>query len=114
MRRRNAGQVEHAEEIRLYTSQQAARLMGLSVKTLANWRSDGTVEIPFVKIGRAVRYRHVDIAAFIKSRTFLNAHEVKSSGRQSKRISQPSSTEKRVSRRRKVVGLTGRKIVPKE
>jgi excisionase family DNA binding protein len=49
----------------LLTDDEAARLLGTSVNTLANWRVTGRYPLPFVKVGRLVRYRPSDIAKFI-------------------------------------------------
>ena len=38
--------------------------------TLAVWRSTGRYNLPFVKIGRLVKYREADLVAFIDRRTF--------------------------------------------
>jgi excisionase family DNA binding protein len=63
-----ASRGKRPNELTLYTTWQAARLLNVHPQTLANWRAgQGDVELPFVKIGRAVRYRHEDIAAFIRS-----------------------------------------------
>ena len=65
-----------SDPIALYTTEEAARLMKLHPQTLKTWRTGrGDVELPFVKIGRAIRYRHVDIQAFIQTRTFTNNKE---------------------------------------
>lgn len=37
--------------------------------TLAVWRSTGRYNLPFIKIGRKVRYRRADLEAWIESRT---------------------------------------------
>jgi excisionase family DNA binding protein len=50
---------------------QAAEFLGISVRTLQAWRVRGS-ELPYVKIGRAVRYRR---RALIE---FQNAHTVTS------------------------------------
>lgn len=65
-----------SDPIALYTTEEAARLMKLHPQTLKTWRTGrGDVELPFVKIGRAIRYRHVDINAFIQSHMFTNTRE---------------------------------------
>lgn len=46
----------------------AARLMNLSSRTLQAWRSKG-LGPPYVRVGRAIRYRWDDIAAWLDSRT---------------------------------------------
>lgn len=67
---------DQSDKIKLYTADDAARLMSLNPQTLANWRAgQGDVELPFVKIGRAVRYRHLDIVAYIQSNTFKSTAE---------------------------------------
>lgn len=49
----------------LATEKVAAAKLGLSHYTLRNARSTGRLGIPFVRIGRAVRYRMEDLQAFI-------------------------------------------------
>jgi excisionase family DNA binding protein len=50
---------------RLLTRQEAARFLGISPKTLANWASTGRNHLPIIKIGgRLVRYRQSDLDAF--------------------------------------------------
>lgn len=44
---------------------EAAAILGVTVGTLAVWRSTKRVDIPFVKIGRSVKYRPEDIQAHI-------------------------------------------------
>ena len=48
---------------------QAAVILDTSVGTLQVWRSTGRYKIPFIKIGRNVRYKRADIEAWIESRT---------------------------------------------
>lgn len=47
---------------------QAAEFLGLSVSTLNKDRCCRTIGIPFVKMGRAVRYRKSDLIKFISLR----------------------------------------------
>lgn len=53
----------------LLDEQQAAAFLGLSSGTLRVWRSTKRYDIPFVKIGRSVRYRRAALEAWIDSRT---------------------------------------------
>ena len=46
----------------------AAIVLGVKPTTLANWRCTGRYNLPFIKTGRLVRYRVVDLAAWIASR----------------------------------------------
>lgn len=49
---------------RLVNELDAAAMLGLSVKTLRRWRWEGR-ELPYVKLGGAVRYDLADIDAYI-------------------------------------------------
>lgn len=57
-----------APSVRLLTVEDVAAITGLSVETLAQWRSQRR-GIPFVKISRnCVRYRQADLDAFLNER----------------------------------------------
>lgn len=53
----------------LLTESQAAIELDTTVGTLQVWRSTGRYALPFIKIGRNVRYKRADLEAWIKSRT---------------------------------------------
>lgn len=53
----------------LVLPEQAALYLSVTTRTLANWRSRGTPNIKFSKIGRCVRYRISDLDAFIAENT---------------------------------------------
>ena len=53
----------------LMTETQAALALDTTVGTLQVWRSTGRYALPFIKIGRNVRYRRSDLNAWIESRT---------------------------------------------
>lgn len=46
----------------------AAEYLGISPQTLAIWASTRRYGLPFVKIGRRVKYRVTDLDSFIESR----------------------------------------------
>ncbi|MBT8766295.1 helix-turn-helix domain-containing protein [Metapseudomonas boanensis] len=48
---------------------QAATALGLQPTTLAVWRSTGRYNLPFLKVGRLVKYRLSDLAEFLARRT---------------------------------------------
>lgn len=48
---------------------QAASVLGVKKSTLAVWRSTGRYNLPFLKVGRLVRYRVSDLAEFLARRT---------------------------------------------
>lgn len=47
----------------------AGQALDVSSGTLSVWRSTGRYNLPFVKVGRKVRYRAGDVLAFIERRT---------------------------------------------
>lgn len=57
-----------APETALMTPEAVAAEIGISVETLATWRSTGRVKLPFVRIGgRVVRYKPADVAALVQA-----------------------------------------------
>jgi len=54
---------------KLLTRSQAAELLGLREQTLAVWASTHRYNLPFVKVGRAARYRLGDLQKWLDSRT---------------------------------------------
>jgi len=54
-----------AEVSVLLTADEAASLLKIQPATLATWRVRGHPHLPFVCVGRCIRYRRQDIAAFI-------------------------------------------------
>ena len=55
----------------------AAAALGVQANTLAVWRSSGRYRLPFIKVGRSVKYRLSDLAEFIANRTACNTREGK-------------------------------------
>ena len=56
-----------AHSAELLTPERAAHVLGVSTRTLAAWRSKGRSTLPYVKVGRLVRYRDHDIATWLQS-----------------------------------------------
>lgn len=56
----------------LLDEKQAAEVLTVEPGTLSVWRSTGRYKIPFVKVGRRVRYRRSDLLAWLESRTRAN------------------------------------------
>lgn len=52
----------------LLDEKQAASVLSIKPGTLSVWRSTGRYSIPFVKVGRSVRYRLSDLNAWLESR----------------------------------------------
>lgn len=53
----------------LLTREQAAQYLGVTSSTLAVWACTHRYHLPFVKIGRLVKYRRTDLEAFIQRQT---------------------------------------------
>jgi predicted DNA-binding transcriptional regulator AlpA len=53
----------------MYPPAEAAKILGIAEQTLALWRSTKRYPLSYVKMGRAIRYRHADLEKFIASRT---------------------------------------------
>ena len=53
----------------LLTSKQVARLLGWNPASLAVMKCRGTLPFPFVQLGRSIRYRPEDLAAYLAART---------------------------------------------
>jgi excisionase family DNA binding protein len=49
--------------------EQAAVYIGLQKHTLDVWRSSGRYGLPFIKVGRRVKYRRQDLDHFLEQRT---------------------------------------------
>jgi len=62
---------------RLFSPGDAATYLGVAENTLSVWRSTGRYNLPYIKVGRLVRYRLSDLQAFLVRHTHLkgDAHE---------------------------------------
>ena len=56
----------------LLDEKQAASILKVQPGTISVWRSTGRYSIPFIKVGRSVRYRQTDLNAWLESRTQTN------------------------------------------
>ncbi len=59
-------------ENNLLDEKHAAEILDVAPGTLSVWRSTGRYALPFLKVGRKVRYRHADLLAWLDSRTRAN------------------------------------------
>lgn len=50
----------------------AAEFLDVSPGTLSVWRCTGRYALPFIKVGRRVKYRRTDLIAWLESRTRSN------------------------------------------
>lgn len=53
----------------LLTRREAAEYLGVQPQTLAVWASTKRYTIPYIRVGNSVRYRLVDLNAWLKERT---------------------------------------------
>lgn len=56
----------------LLEDREATRFLDLKDGTLSVWRSTGRYKLPFIKIGRKVRYRRSDLEEWLAGRTRAN------------------------------------------
>ena len=56
----------------LMTATQVARILGVSTETLRKWRAKRKC-LTFVRVGRHIRYRAADVAAFVEQGTVMPA-----------------------------------------
>ena len=62
----------------LLDTKQASDFLGVNDKSLANSRYTGTgIQIPYIKMGKIVRYRQSDLEAYIENNTLTHTGEVK-------------------------------------
>jgi excisionase family DNA binding protein len=59
---------------RLLTTDEAAALVGAKPQTLSIWRCTRRIHIPFVRVGRLVRYREQDVLDWLDRNT-VNSDE---------------------------------------
>jgi excisionase family DNA binding protein len=57
----------------LLTRTQAAEYLGLKPQTLAVWATTKRYGLPYIRVGRAIRYRRVDLDTFLVARTVTPA-----------------------------------------
>lgn len=68
-----AGQSPRAV-LQVYSTKEAARMLGVSHRTLEDWRTRGTGP-RFIMLGRLVRYRATDLERFVNRNDFGNTAE---------------------------------------
>ena len=67
--------VTRTDATALVSPTDAAAMLGVTVATLAIWRCTRRYPLPYVKVGRSVKYRAADLEEFILSRTVGAAAE---------------------------------------
>jgi len=57
------------EDDPLLDTREMAELLGVKPETLENWRTTKRYALPYIKVGRCVRYRKSDGQKFLDART---------------------------------------------
>ena len=52
----------------LLTRREAAAYLGISEGTLSVWACTGRYQVPYLKVGRSVKYRQADLDRWLESR----------------------------------------------
>ena len=52
---------------KLFSAKEAAEALGVTVHTLSVWRSCNRYSLPYIKVGRLVKYKEEDLKAFIEA-----------------------------------------------
>lgn len=55
--------------LRLLREQEVAELLDVPRATLATWRSRWSDRLPFIRLGRSIRYRPQDVEAYLAAQT---------------------------------------------
>jgi excisionase family DNA binding protein len=53
----------------LLTDDEVAKRLCVSVQTLSNWRCTGRNDLPFIRVGRCVRYSAEAVEKWLRDRT---------------------------------------------
>lgn len=66
---------QYAPDCLLDTGKTAA-LLDAAPKTLIHWRCTGSGDLPYIKVGRLVRYRYSDVMAWLEKQTRNTGAEI--------------------------------------
>lgn len=60
---------KHNLHLKLLSRKEAAEFLGCTEGTLATWKCSKRYKLPYVKIGRNIRYRLADLVDFVSNNT---------------------------------------------
>lgn len=60
---------------KLKTEHEVATLLNIKVTTLRSWRTKGLKDLPFVRVGRCIRYDPGDVDDYIERNKFISTTE---------------------------------------
>ena len=58
------------------TTKEAADFLQIPARTLENWRCNQRYNLPYIKIGRLIRYRMIDLVAWINSSRITTEEDI--------------------------------------
>jgi excisionase family DNA binding protein len=67
--------VDRSNPSTLLDSWEAADMLGVAKHTLDNWRTAGEPPLPFVRVGKRIRYRVGDLDAYVAQNVFASTSE---------------------------------------
>jgi len=65
----------------LLTPGQVSFQLGVTPETLQAWRTHGRYDLPYIKVGRLIRYRSIDLERFLADRTKSHTRSTYASNR---------------------------------
>lgn len=60
---------------KLLRPQDVAEMLGITTHTLAVWRCEGRYDLPYIKVGRLVRYEMTAVIAFMRRNVYQRGAE---------------------------------------
>lgn len=54
---------------KLFNTKETSQYLGVTRETLAVWRTTRRYELPYIKVGRLVKYRQADLNKWLEQRT---------------------------------------------
>lgn len=61
--------------VRLLNTLEASQYLGVTRDTLAVWRTTRRYELPYIKVGRLVKYKQSDLDKWLENRTKEKAND---------------------------------------
>ena len=61
--------MQTAHSDKLLTETEAAERLVVAPRTLTKWRCTASQSLPFIRVGRRIRYRASDVEAYLEGRT---------------------------------------------
>lgn len=59
----------------LLTRKEAAEYLNITLNTLCRWMKKDTYEMPYVRIGKSIRYRKEDLISFVDRHVVKSGNE---------------------------------------